>query len=206
MERSIQNDYNGGVARPREFDEDEVVSAVLRCFWSRGYASTSVQELSAATGLGNGSLYGAFGGKRDLYLRAFQSYCAATLESLESALKGPDADALSRLAAHIHKVASGSADNARGCFLANATSELAAHDPAVAAQARETIDAYERLLATNIRQAQSSADIDPRHDPRSLAAVLLSVLRGMDALGKSGKSGEFMKTAADATVAILTAQ
>lgn len=110
-----------------------------------------MQALSAATDVGNGSLYGAFGDKRHLYLRTFERYCAGILGSLQSALKGPDADALLRLATYVRQVASGSAGNLRGCFLASATSELAAHDPAVATLARDTIDAYERLLVTNIR-------------------------------------------------------
>ena len=49
------------MARPRTFDEQEVVAAARDEFWERGYAATSVDDLTAATGLGKGSLYGAFG-------------------------------------------------------------------------------------------------------------------------------------------------
>jgi TetR/AcrR family transcriptional regulator, transcriptional repressor for nem operon len=61
---------DGGVARPRTFDEAVVVDAAARCFTELGYAATSVDDLVTATGLHRGSLYGAFGSKRGLFLAA----------------------------------------------------------------------------------------------------------------------------------------
>ncbi|PWJ53524.1 transcriptional regulator, TetR family [Quadrisphaera granulorum] len=58
------------MARPRSFDEGVVVDAATRCFTELGYAATSVDDLVSATGLHRGSLYGAFGSKRGLFLAA----------------------------------------------------------------------------------------------------------------------------------------
>jgi len=58
------------MARPRSFDEAVVVDAAARCFTELGYAATSVDDLVTATGLHRGSLYGAFGSKRGLFLAA----------------------------------------------------------------------------------------------------------------------------------------
>ena len=44
------------MARPREFDEDAVLDAVMDTFWHYGYEATSAQDLVQATGLGRGSL------------------------------------------------------------------------------------------------------------------------------------------------------
>jgi AcrR family transcriptional regulator len=60
------------VARPRSFDEDEVLRAVRDQFWSTGYAATSKDDILAPTGLGKGSFYGAFGDKHRLFLRVFR--------------------------------------------------------------------------------------------------------------------------------------
>src|ERR1700682_3440433 len=49
------------MARPRTFDEADVVAAARDEFWSRGYGATSMDDLPTATSLGRGSLYGAFG-------------------------------------------------------------------------------------------------------------------------------------------------
>ena len=60
--------------RPRKFDESDVIAAARDEFWTRGYAATSVDDLTAATGLGKGSLYGAFGDKHGLFMRALDDY------------------------------------------------------------------------------------------------------------------------------------
>ena len=60
--------------RPRMFNETDVVAAARDEFWTRGYAATSVDDLTNVTGLGKGSLYGAFGDKHGLFLRALDDY------------------------------------------------------------------------------------------------------------------------------------
>jgi TetR/AcrR family transcriptional repressor of nem operon len=68
------------MARPRSFDEAVVVDAAARCFTELGYAATSVDDLVSATGLHRGSLYGAFGSKRGLFLAALARHPAPTGE------------------------------------------------------------------------------------------------------------------------------
>ncbi|MDQ1500994.1 MAG: TetR/AcrR family transcriptional regulator, transcriptional repressor for nem operon, partial [Actinomycetota bacterium] len=78
------------MARPRGFDERQVLQAARDEFWSCGYAATSIDDVAAATGLGKGSLYGAFGDKHALFLRVFDDYCTDTVNAVRGALEGPD--------------------------------------------------------------------------------------------------------------------
>ena len=55
------------MARPRSFEPADVEEALLGVFWSRGYARTSIDELTSATGLLRGSLYGAYGSKEEMF-------------------------------------------------------------------------------------------------------------------------------------------
>jgi len=57
------------MARPRSFDRDHVLHAAERQFRTTGYNGTSVDDISAATGLGRGSLYATFDGKHGVLLR-----------------------------------------------------------------------------------------------------------------------------------------
>src|ERR1700730_534574 len=113
------------MARPRQFDEERVLQAARQQFWSTGYAGTSMDAIAAATGLGKGSLYGAFGDKHQLFLRVFDAYCADIANAVERHLDGPDDQAFERLAAHVRAVAANTAaDTAhRGCLLAKGTAE-----------------------------------------------------------------------------------
>src|ERR1700759_1462879 len=60
--------------RPRAYDPDVALSRAMDVFWKDGFAGTSLDELSAATGMNRPSLYGAFGDKRELYIKAYQHY------------------------------------------------------------------------------------------------------------------------------------
>ncbi|GIJ43313.1 TetR family transcriptional regulator [Virgisporangium aliadipatigenens] len=191
------------MARPREFDEDEVVARAREVFWTAGYAATSVHDLVAATGLSRGSLYGAFGDKRGLFLRALDSYCDATVAAVHADLDGDDAGAARRIVAHMAHVADNCGGNMRGCFLAKSTAALAATDPAVAERAERTYGTYETVLAGCLAQAQRHGDLAPRHDPGALAALLLITVRGMETLGQAGRSLRFMRQVARHSVAFL---
>ena len=43
-------------------------------FWQKGYAATSLDDLSKATGLVRPSLYAAFGNKEEMFLRAMDDF------------------------------------------------------------------------------------------------------------------------------------
>ena len=100
--------------RPRTFDETDVVAAARDEFWSRGYAATSVDDLTSATGLGKGSLYGAFGDKHELFLRALNDYIGTALDGVRTQLRDPEFSAYDRLTRHIRaQVKAIAADKAR---------------------------------------------------------------------------------------------
>src|SRR5215469_2318213 len=105
MDRTVKNAYDGDMARPRNFDDTAILRAAREQFSATGYAGTSVGDVMAATGLGKGSLYGAFGDKRELFLRVFDDYCAESLLGLRDALDVPEAEAYQRLREHVHAVA-----------------------------------------------------------------------------------------------------
>ena len=70
------------MARPRQFDEEDVKTALSDVFWEHGYEGTSYSDIMAATGLNKGSLYSSFGDKRALYQHALTEYNRARLEPL----------------------------------------------------------------------------------------------------------------------------
>jgi AcrR family transcriptional regulator len=193
------------MARPRGFDEGEVLRAARDQFWSAGYAATRVDDIAAATGLGKGSLYGAFGDKHHLFLRTFDDHCAGLIEAVRRALDGPDEGACERLRAHVLAVANATADDVglRGCLLAKGAAELSGQDPAVAAAARRTFAAIEELLASCIAGAQRAGDLKQDEDPARLAGLLLAVLRGIEALGKGGSSPDSLRAIADTALGLL---
>jgi len=72
------------MARPRAFDEALVLSQSRSLFAAQGYNGTSIDDLVKATGLLRGSLYKAFGSKRNLFEVAFTQVAANFEESIEN--------------------------------------------------------------------------------------------------------------------------
>ncbi|RSD24927.1 TetR/AcrR family transcriptional regulator [Amycolatopsis eburnea] len=193
------------MARPRSFDEAAVLRTARDQFWETGYAGTKVDDLAAATGLGKGSLYGAFGDKHALYLRVFDHHCAEMAESTRRQLDGPDDTAYARLSGHVHAIAeSVAADQARrGCLIAKSTAECAEHDEAVAARSRRLFEDIQDHLTTCIAGAQRAGDLAGDQDPARLAGLVLAVLRGLEALGKGGVAPAGIRAIAETALAVL---
>jgi TetR/AcrR family transcriptional repressor of nem operon len=193
------------MARPRSFDQDEVLRVTRDLFWSTGYAAARVDDIAAATGLGKGSLYGAFGDKHQLFLRVFDDYCTGVTEAVRRALDGPDSGAYERLRAHVLAVADATAADAqlRGCLLAKGTAELSSQDPAVAARARKTLEDLDELISSCVAAAQRAGDISTEQDPARLGGLLLAVLRGIEALGKGGRNPASLRAIAETALAVL---
>ncbi|MFC7387748.1 TetR/AcrR family transcriptional regulator [Sphaerisporangium rhizosphaerae] len=193
------------MARPRSFDENQVLRIARDRFWSAGYAATSVEDILTATGLGKGSFYGAFGDKRKLFQRVFDDYCTGLIEVLRRELDGPDEGAFARLRAQIMAIADETAADTclRGCLLAKGTAELSEHDPQITAIARRTFDAIEEMLTACVAAAQRAGEISPDADPARLAALLLAVLRGIEALGKAGGSPASLPRIAETALSLL---
>src|SRR5882757_7989882 len=62
--------------RPRAYQPEIALGKALDLFRKGGFAATSLDDLSAATGMNRPSLYGAFGDKRELYIKSYQRYRA----------------------------------------------------------------------------------------------------------------------------------
>ncbi|MFJ5279610.1 TetR/AcrR family transcriptional regulator [Streptomyces parvulus] len=192
------------MARPRKFDEDRVIRAVCDEFWDKGYAATSLEDLLRVSGLGKGSLYGAFGDKRSLFLRVLRHYDDANLlslrERLESASRG--ADLVREFVLGPASDPTGAAAR-RGCLLANSNAELATSDPEVAAEARRSYDAITAILTEALERARREGDLAPDEDPAETARAALVAQLGLLTLGRTGMDIGTLTAAAQSALARL---
>lgn len=190
------------MARPRQFDEDDVLVAARQRFIEGGYHGTSVDDLSRATGLSKGSLYGAFRNKQALFYRVLDDYCAVSDKGAAARVEGPPEQALERLRNWL--LAPLDDVDRRGCLLARATAELAWEDDAVAAR---SLAAYEVLLGSCrrlVEQAQQAGLVDPTADAEALGGFVLATHRGLEALAKAGTDAATMRRIAGAAVDSIT--
>ena len=144
------------MARPREFDEDRVLDAVMEIFWRKGYEGTSAQDLVDATGLGRGSLYAAYTNKDGLFEQALLRYHRRAQGHVEQLRKpGPAIERLRELMLDVVN-ADLRAVEKRGCLATNTAIEVAARDQRVADLVRQNFAILTRGIAETIRRSLSS--------------------------------------------------
>jgi len=174
------------MARPRAFNEDEVLDAALRCFWTHGYEATSVRDLAASMGLTGASLYNAFGDKRALYERALERYVDQSVSCRIARLEAPDMAPREALTAFFGEVLERSLDDPqmKGCMVVNAVVEMGPHDPELRAAAIRTLGEIEGFFTRRIADGQKAGAFTTGETAESLARMLLGVLLGLRVLSR----------------------
>lgn len=171
------------MARPRTFDETEVLDRAVQVFWTHGYEGTSVTDLEAATGLGRQSLYNAFGDKRQLFVRALQHYHRAAAEG-RAGLKGTGLDAIAAFFATSIDFLTGSGER-RGCFLTKARLEAGDQEgvPAVCRNSEASIRAF---LRERLDEAEREGSLRVGAAPEVAAGMLATWAHGLSAAAAAG--------------------
>jgi AcrR family transcriptional regulator len=172
--------------RPRTFDEADVIARAREAFAQSGFAGTSLDALLEATGLARQSLYNTFGGKKELFMRAFLSDAEEAVEAVESVLHGSDSP-LVRIRSQLVKVAVAHGEaQAPPSLFTKAAIELSAQDSEIASAVSEAFGAMRRHYAACIAEAQKAGEIDAAADADSLGAYFCAVIEGMSTLGGTG--------------------
>ncbi|MCU0655859.1 MAG: TetR/AcrR family transcriptional regulator [Polyangiaceae bacterium] len=190
------------MARPREFDEDEVLDRALELFFRKGYEATSVQDLVEATGLARASLYGAFGDKQALYIRLLDRYLSKTppLDALLDENLPPREALAGLLRAWVQ--ATCPSKGPRGCFL-----QLAVNQQDDVPFARQRLEERSRHLQARLESflaaAQRRGEIGSERSPEALAHLLLVFQQGVAASARSGPCTPRLTEAAEALLTLI---
>lgn len=119
------------MARPQVFNQQQVISKALECFWLKGYSATSLSELLTAMNISRSTLYNSFGDKRQLFEQCLQVYSQQTQQILSMTLmseKGATFEAIKQFL-YLVLIAPNGELSARGCLLVNTIAETAQTDP-----------------------------------------------------------------------------
>lgn len=157
--------------RPRAYEPDVALGKALDLFRRDGFAATSLDDLSAATGMNRPSLYGAFGDKRELYIKSYQRYRDDARAAMVDIFRS-DAPLRERLA-RIYRIAldiylSGES-GPRGCFTVMTAASEAVSDPDIRTMVLEGFAELDKAFGICFRHAKERGELAAGADPAALA-------------------------------------
>src|SRR6266581_2551843 len=159
--------------RPRAYQPEVALGKALDLFRKDGFAATSLDDLSAATGMNRPSLYGAFGDKRELYIKSYMRYRADARAAMIDIFRHPQP--IRRRLERIFAVAldtylSGDA-GPRGCFTVMTAASEAVSDPEIRAMVLEGFSELDKAFTACFRLAKENGELPQTADPVVLAQL-----------------------------------
>lgn len=191
------------MARPRSFDPDEALDLARDVFWEKGFQGTSLDDVTAATGLAKPSLYAAFGDKNALFLKVLERYHARIVANAERIINdGPSArEAVRRWLTGFVPFCSG-VKGKRGCLSVN----TAADGATVQREVRKRIEDFNRKLEELLRnrlRADRSQFTDG-FDPESTAHTIMAIYLGLMVLAKDAPDAARVRATLDQAMRLLS--
>ena len=169
------------MARPRSFDEAIVLERARDLFWERGYTATSIGDLEEALGVSRSTLYASFGDKRALYDRTLAAYQHDNLTRLTELLANTNdlRATLTQLFTDAATVAASCPSGSRGCYIVNATTEMANTCPHALNFVADNRERFVAILVSGLEAAQKTGQLSAKADAAELANYLFVCYNGL---------------------------
>ncbi|MCW1238328.1 MULTISPECIES: TetR/AcrR family transcriptional regulator [Bacillus] len=174
------------MARLREFDEEKALDAAMQLFWEKGYAATSLSDLTAKMEIQKPSLYSAFGDKEGLFEAALRRYTNLHAANIRTKLQNEQSvkEAIRTFFENIVEEEY-KKEFSKGCFCINTMVELAPHNEKFEVLTREhqmyLAVVFQELITKGIRSGELQSDLNAK----ALAQTLVTSLIGLTVLMKS---------------------
>jgi AcrR family transcriptional regulator len=164
--------------RPRAYQPEIALGKALDLFRKDGFAATSLDDLSAATGMNRPSLYGAFGDKRELYIKSYQRYRADARAGVADIFREqlPIRQRLERIYAMALDIYLSGEAGPRGCFTVMTAASEAVADPDIRKLVLEGFFELDKAFAACFRLAKENGELPPSADPQVLALLASATL------------------------------
>lgn len=191
--------------RPIQYDPETALASARDVFWAAGFAGSSLDALSEATGMNRPSLAGAFGDKEALYIATLELYRDESIALLNEKLSGarPLKQELATIYGTAIDIYLQSKDGARGCFLIGTASVESVHRPAVRQLLSESLTAFTSIIEERLHKAIRDGELDKTADAASLAQIAGAVLHSLAVRARAGEPRKALDKLAKTAVELI---
>jgi AcrR family transcriptional regulator len=174
--------------RPRAYEPEIALGKALDLFRKGGFAATSLDDLSAATGMNRPSLYGAFGDKRELYIKSYQRYRNDAHAAMKDLFRDelPIRERLERIFAVALDIYLSGDAGPRGCFTVMTAASEAVFDPDIRAMVLEGFSELDKAFVACFRLAREKGELPASADPEVLAQLASATIHTIAIRARAG--------------------
>ena len=175
-----------------------IIESAAPIFNKKGYAGTSMSDLTTATGLTKGSIYGNFKDKDDVAVHAFQHNIDLIFDFFSKELKaaGSTLDKLLAYPRGFRKIYPMILSYG-GCPILNTGVEADDTHAVLRKMAVDVLAKWKKSIVVLIDKGIEEGDIDPATDAQSTAEILISLMEGGSVLSKVTGEESYMLNAID---------
>jgi AcrR family transcriptional regulator len=191
--------------RPRAYEPEVALGKALDLFRKDGFAATSLDELSAATGMNRPSLYAAFGDKRELYIKSYARYRADARAAMVEIFRGelPIRERLARIYAAALDIYVADVSEPQGCFTVMTAASEAVADSEIRAMVLDGFTELDRAFASCFRRAKEQGELPPSADPAVLAQLASATIHTIAIRSRARVPRKELEAIANGAIAVM---
>jgi len=191
------------MAGVKQFDQSEVLDRAMRLFWRRGYAATSIRDLTGAMGINRGSLYAGFGSKQGLFLAVLDHYAEQFGKPLVRELA--DSDPRRAIERMFEAIIQRTSDPKwpRGCLQTNTALECPNVGDEISRKIAERFGQQESAIYRMLHRAQVAGLIDSATDTRALARFFTGVAHALNVVNKATADPAILRDMVKVALSVL---
>ncbi|MYE99428.1 MAG: TetR/AcrR family transcriptional regulator [Gammaproteobacteria bacterium] len=193
------------MARPIEYDEEEVLARALEQFWREGYEASSVNKLLDCCDINRGTLYNSFTDKNTFFKIVINHYNDLLDRQVAASLKNPALGTWEAITTFFDEAVVNVRARQRnlGCLLVNSLCSSVNYDGEIKRVLRASLNRIRKALVERLREARTKGKLKKGLDEYLAADILMNALYGIRVNSRNGKSARQLESLANHAISSL---
>jgi AcrR family transcriptional regulator len=191
--------------RPRAYEPETALRRAADAFWKTGYSGTSLDDISAATGMNRPSLRAAFGDKHEIYVKALSDYWELKFAAMRKAFEthGTLPETLMRVYDAALSIYFSSDEQVLGCFVVGTAVTEAPGNPEIQRLVADGFHALDADFEARFKLARAAGELKQGHDPKALALLASATMHTLAIRARTGTSRIALRKLAQKAVGVI---
>jgi TetR/AcrR family transcriptional repressor of nem operon len=177
------------MARPVEFEYNDVLTNAMEQFWREGFEASSVQKLLDVTGINRGTLYNSFGDKDTFFKACLDHYNKLIAKDLDASLNNADLAPWAAIEKYLDLAVLSVSNKQRsmGCLLVNSLCESINYDKEIQKIVRNSFAVVRKALVKRLKDAEKDGKLKSGASVEFAADLLMNTLYGLRVNSRDAK-------------------